>query len=88
MPDNQNSIMVVLDHPNGAVPSGWTSFPDDDIIARRVTYADFRRLFRNGKQVVLVQVYQQNPSGVSPFATEFSGNDDYAWEHDAVLHSV
>jgi hypothetical protein len=84
MPDNSNSIMVVLDHPTGAVPNGWTSFPNDNLIARRVAYSDFRKLFRNGKKIVSMKVFQTNPSGTSPFATEYSGNDDYAFEYDSV----
>lgn len=82
MPDNSNSVMVVLHHPDGQVPPGWTSFPDDDLIARRVIYSDYRKLFRNGKSAVLVKVFQTNPGGSAPFAAEFSGNDDYAVEHD------
>lgn len=88
MPDNRNSIMAVLDHQSGPIPSGWTSFPSDGMIARRVLYSDFRKLFINGKKAVLIKVYQENQSGSSPFGNEFSGNDDYAFEHDSVNNQI
>lgn len=84
MPDNQNSVMVVLDFPGGAVPAGWTEFPNDNLIARRVAYADYRKLFINTRKVVAIKVYRENPGGSAPFEDEFSGNDDYAMEHDVV----
>lgn len=82
MPDNQNAVMVVARHASGPVPAGWTHFSSDGIIARRVIYADFRKLFRNKSEVIAITVYQQNPSGPNPLGTVFSGNDGYAFEDD------
>jgi hypothetical protein len=83
MPDNQNAVMVVARHASGPVPNGWTHFPADGLIARRAIYADYRKMFRSNLEVVAIFVYQQNPSGASPLATVFSGNDGYAFEDDA-----
>jgi len=84
MPDNQNSVMAVLDFPGGSVPAGWTEFPNDNLIARRVAYADYRKLFINARKVVALKVYRHNQGGTAPFEDEFTGNDDYAVEYDEV----
>ena len=83
MADNTDSVMVVLDRNGNAVPNGWTDV-GNDMMARRVSYPDYRKLHRNNRKIVALFVFQQNPSGATPFKNEFSGNDDYSFEYDPV----
>lgn len=78
--DNQDSLLVVL-MTNGAAPNGWTAL-GNGLIARRVTWANYRDAFKIGLKVCAIYLFQYNSSGSAPFKTELAGNDDYAWEHD------
>lgn len=88
MPDNSDSIMVVCDDKGQAAPSGWTRFQADGLIARRVGYADIKKLDLVGYKAVLVSCFQFNSSGSTPFRTNYDGNDAYSIEHNAVLGQI
>jgi len=85
---NEDCVMVVLEFPGGGTPIGWTLFQNDGLIARRVTYAQVDKLQLIGRKAVACFVYQENAGGSQAFATEYAGNDSYAFQYDATHDSV
>lgn len=83
---NVDSVLVVMDHPTGAVPAGWTHFQSDGLIARRTSWAGYAALHLTGKKVVAIKVYQfKNAVGdPDPYENVIDGNDSYAVESDPI----
>jgi len=68
------------------VPNGWTDV-GDNVLARRVSYSDFKKLHINGKKLVMLSVFRKDTAGGptdSPFRDDLDGNDAYSCEHDSV----
>ena len=78
--------MCFIDKQGAAVPNGWTDL-GSDVLARRVTYSDFRKLHINARKVVMLSVFRKDTAGgptAQPFRDDIDGNDAYSCEHDAV----
>ena len=94
MPDNQDSVMLVRRYNGTATPGNWTKISGQDLIARRVSWSDYRKLHVNAgngsnpMKAISLHVYRQNGGGSTPFKTTYSGQAAYGVEHDSTNNEL
>ena len=78
--------MAFVKKVGSGVPNGWTDL-GNNVLARRVSYADHKKLHVNGKKMIMLSVFRKDTAAgptAAPFRDDFDGNEAYSCEHDSV----
>lgn len=83
--ENKDAVMAVIE--GSSTPNAnWTSFPNENICARRVAYDNVRRLHAINRKVVGIYIFQEKVGQPDdePNKIEINGWSSYSAEFDVV----